>query len=145
MSNFVNYDQMVLDFAAALTSANVGFKKVMVDPMDRDYEVHNMPLAGVALASNDPLNTAGQTYYCDVTIQVQIAAFDLTNRREAAKIRNDLVNATQRYFQENPRFGAVVDSTQVGRAEFETGESKEQGWQVAGAVLEFHVKCYSDR
>ena len=145
MADFVDYDQLVLDFASALRSNVTGFRKVIEDANDFDYDFPNMPLADVGVIRNIPENTAGQTYYCTVVVTVKIAAFDMTSRREAAKIRNDLANAAQRYFQENPRFSGVVDSIQIGNAEFDTMENKDQGFHVAGALLEFHVKLYSDR
>lgn len=144
MSEFVNYSQVLSDFRAALETAALGFKTVKKNAGDEDFNYHNMPMADCRILRADPENTAGQTYYCDITIQVEIACFDMTSRDKCATIRDGLTNKVQRFFQQNPRFSAFVDSTVVGAVEFETGETKAQGEFVAAAVAQFHVKLYSE-
>lgn len=144
MADFINYDQITTDFEAAVNGANMGFKTVLVDAMDRDFIIENMPLLDIRVKRAAPEPITNQTYYSDLTIEAEICAFDLTNRREAAKLRNDLANALQRFFKDHPRFSSLVDTTFVGQADFGTGESKAEGAFVAGAVLEFHPKLYAE-
>jgi hypothetical protein len=92
----------------------------------------------------DPAPVTNQTYYSDLTIEAEICAHSMTNRREAAKLRDGLTNALQRYVKDNPRFSAMVDTTFIGQGNFGTGESKAEGAFVAGTVLEFHAKFYSE-
>lgn len=142
---FIDYTTIKNDAVAAITAAGLGFKKVIKDATDRDYEIPNMPMADVRLKRVVPQAVAGQTYYGDVTLEIEIAVFDLTNREEAATIRDNLASALQRFFQVTPHFGASIDTTLVGNADFDTGESKAQGAFVASAVCEFHVFLYRDR
>lgn len=144
MTDFIDYDT-ILDDMVNLISANVpGFKKAMKDANDRDFVVSNMPFCDVRMKRVIPDNTGQQNYYSTVVVEVEVATFDLSSRQEAAKLRNDLTNAVQRLFQTNSRFGAAVDATQVGPAEFETGESEKEGAFVAGAVLQFNVFVYAN-
>jgi hypothetical protein len=153
--NFVNYSQILEDFRAALAGASLinglsfatksdGSRSVFGNAQDTDFDYVNMPMADCRIRRADPENTAGQTYYNDIVIEVEIACFDMTSRAKCAKMRDDLTNAVQRFFQQNPHFSAFVDTVQVGAVDFETGETKAQGEFVAAAVAQFHVKLYSE-
>lgn len=146
MADFINYDQITTDLEGAVKGqpGQLGFAQVLVDAMDRDFVIENMPLLDIRVKRAVPEPITNQTYYSDLTIECEICAFDLTNRREAAKLRNDLANALQRYLKDNPRFSGLVDTTFIGQADFGTGESKAEGAFVAGAVLEFHLKLYAE-
>lgn len=154
--NFVNYSQILTDFKTALKTAtlinsvkfatlNDGTAAVFKNAEDMDFQYNNMPMADCRLKSNIPENTAGNTYYNDLVIEVEIACFDMTSRDKCATMRDDLTNATQRFFQTNPHFSAFVDTVQVGVTTFETGEDKvHQGQFVAASVSEFHVRLYTE-
>lgn len=144
MTDFIDYDLITLDMAAAIRANVSGFKKVIEDASDRDFVVANMPLADVRVRRAIPIDEGGRNYWTDVVMEVELGAFDMTNRRDAAKIRNDLANAVQRYFQVNPRFSGAVDTTLVGNGEFATTESTAQGAFVAAAILQFIVKIYTN-
>lgn len=144
MTHFVNYTQILEDFRATLEAGNLGFKKVLKNASDMDFEYPNMPMADCRLKHIEPVNTAGQTYYIDIQIEVEVAVFDMTSRDKAATIRDGLTDAVQRLFQQNPHFSAMVDTVQIGAVDFETGETKAQGEFVAAAVAQFHAKLYSE-
>lgn len=142
---FHDYDQILLDARAAVETANLGFAKVMADANDRDYVIQNMPLCDLRVRRSTPDALGGQNYYGDITIEAEIATFDVTSLRDAAKMRNDLAGKLQKFFQQNPHFGAAMDTVIVGNVEFATGEDAKVGAFMASAVLEFHVKLYSDQ
>lgn len=155
MTNFVNYSQILSDFRTALAGATLingltfqtkadGTKAVFKNASDMDFAYENMPMADCRLKQNVPLNTAGNTYYNDLLVEVEIACFDMTSRDKCATMRDDLTNAVQRFFQQNPHFSAFVDTVQIGAVLFETGETKAQGEFIAAAVAQFHVKLYSE-
>ncbi len=155
MTNFINYSQVLIDFRDTLAQATLingltfaikadGQKAVFKNAEDMDFDYVNMPMADCRLKRNIPENTAGNTYYNDLVVEVEIACFDMTSRDKCATIRDNLANAVQRVFQLNPHFSAFVDTVQVGTISFETGENKAQGEFIAAAVLEFHVKLYSE-
>lgn len=147
MTDFINYAQILTDFYTTLQSATLinglAFTKVFKNAEDMDYEYGNMPMADCRLKRAVPLNTAGDTYYSDIVIEVEIACFDMTERDVCATMRDNLTNAVQRVFQLNPHFSAYVDTVQIGVVNFETGENKAEGEFIAAAVAEFHVKLYS--
>lgn len=148
MTNFVDYAQILSDFKTTLEGATLinglTLTKVFKNATDLDFDYANMPMADCRLRQNVPENTAGNTYYNDILIEVEIACFDMTSRDNCATMRDNLTNAVQRLFQTTPHFSAAVDTVQVGAVDFETGETKAQGEFIAAAVLQFHVKLYSE-
>lgn len=145
MSDFINYPQVLLDMKNAVAAAALGFKTVHRNADDNQFQYQNMPLVDFRVRRAEPTAVAGQTYYSTILVEAEIACFDMTSRDKCATMCQGLTNALQRYFQENPRFGAYVDSTIIGAVEFQVGETKAQGEFVAAAVATFHVLFYSDR
>lgn len=149
MTVFVDYAQILLDFqtmlaAAGLVDTNSRALTVFKNADDVAFEYGNMPMADCRFRRNVPaLVTIGQSYYCDLTIEVEIATYSMTSRDKCATMRDDLTGKIQRFFQQNPRFSAAIDSTIVGAVEFETTETKAQGEFVAAAVAQFHIQLYS--
>lgn len=141
---FIDYDQILVDFQNAVTAANLGFQKVLLDANDRDFVISNMPLLDLRVKRVVPQAVTNATYYGDMTIEAEICAFDLADRRKAAKLRNDLTNALHGLVKANPRFSANLNTTLIGQVDFGTGESKAEGAYVAGAVLEFHPQLYTE-
>jgi hypothetical protein len=148
MAEFIDYDQILLDFVAVAKTvtgaAGEQFKHVDHDLDARDFIISNMPLLDVRVKRALPEPITNTTYYSDLTVEAEVCAFDMTSRAECATIRNHLVSALQRYLKDHPRFSGVVDTTFVGQADFGTGESKDEGAFVAGAVLQFHIKLYTE-
>lgn len=155
MTNFINYGQILTDFQLALKGATLinglafaplgdGTAAVFKNAQEMDFDFTNMPMADCRFKRLIPLNTAGNTYYSDLVIEVEIACFDMTNRDKCATMRDGLTNAVQRFFQQNPHFSAFVDTVQIGVVTFETGETKAQGEFIAASVAEFHVRLYSE-
>lgn len=144
MTDFVDYDLIETDAAALIRNANIGFKKVIINAEDADFVFENAPLADVRTRRVLPEALGGRNYYTTIVLEVEIGAVDMTNRRASATIRNDLINATQRLFQDNPRFSNGVDTVILGNVELETVQDESQGAFVASAVCEFHVKLYTN-
>ena len=144
MTDFVKYDTLLADFQAAVQGANLGFKQVLIDANDRDFIFNNMPLLDLRVKRSLPEPVTNQTYYTEVTVEAEVTVFDMTNRREAAKLRNDLTNALQRYVKDHPRFSGIVETVVIGQVDFLTGESKAEGAFVAGAVCQFQARLYTE-
>jgi hypothetical protein len=144
VTDFIDYDQIQLDFQAAVEGANLGFESVLLDANDRDYLIDKMPLLDIRIKGMAPEGITNATYYTDITLECEVCAYSLVSRREAAKIRSDLTNKLQRFVKDNPRFGGNIETTFIGQGTFGSGESKSEGAFVAGAVLEFHVQLYSE-
>lgn len=141
---FVDYDQIQLDFQAAVQGASLGFESVLLDANDRDYLIDKMPLLDIRIKGMDPTAITNATYYTDITLECEVCAYSLVSRRDAAKMRSELTNKLQRFVKDNPRFGANIETTFIGLGTFGSGESKAEGAFVAGAVLEFHVQLYTE-
>lgn len=144
MTDFVDYDLIETDAANLISNANLGFKKVIINAEDVDFVFENAPLADIRTRRVLPEALGGRNYYSTIVLEVEIGAVDMTNRRASATIRNDLINATQRLFQDNPRFSNGVDTVILGNVELETVQDESQGAFIASAVVEIHVKLYTN-
>jgi hypothetical protein len=123
----------------------LGFKSVFKNATDQDLQFQNMPMVDFRLRRMVPEPLAAQQYYSTVTLEAEIAHYEMTDRDKCATIRDDLTAALQRWLQENPHFSAFSDTVLVGPVEFEVGETKAQGEFVAAAVATFLIMGYSDR
>lgn len=146
MAFFIPYSQICDDLQAAFKAEPTlaAVKTVAVDAMDRDFIFENMPLLDIRVKRAEPEPVTNATYYSDLTLEVEVCVYDMTNRGEAARIRNDLTNAIQLFVKANPRFSSSLETTIVGQVDFLTGESKAEGAFVAGATLELHPKIYTE-
>ena len=146
MTDFIDYELLQYDLQAAVVAqtASLGFKKVFVNASERDFNYDNMSLLDIRIKQADPEAITNATYYTDITLEGEVCAYSFQSREEAAKLRGELVNALQRFVKDNPRFSSQLETTIIGRVDFGTGESKAEGAFVAGAVLEFHLKIYTE-
>jgi hypothetical protein len=140
---FVDYSQIINDAKAALETGNLGIKAVFTNAGDRDFVIEHMPMVDLRWKRALPEPLAGRNDYVQGVLEVEVATFDLTNRDKAAKLRDDLTSAIQRFFQVNPRFSGSLDTVTIGATDFETGENLgEQGAFAASAVTEINVFLY---
>lgn len=142
---FIDYDTIITDCKAVVDSGSLGFKKVMIDAMDRDGLYDNMPLLDLRIRRSTPDALGGQNYYADITVEAEITTFDMTSLREAAKMRNDLLGKLQKFLQQNPHFSSASDTVLIGNSEFGTGEDPKTGAFLAAVVADFHIKLYADQ
>lgn len=143
MTAFIDYELIINDFKNAIVAANLGFRAVYIDAGDIDYRSDQMPMVDLRWKKVTPEASTDATYFTPGVIEAEVTAFDFTSRREAAKLRNDLTNALQRYVKDHPRFSSPLETTIIGQVVFATGESKAQGAFVAGAIAEFHPTIYT--
>jgi hypothetical protein len=145
MTTFGNYTQVLTDMVAAIQNANLGFAKVFKNASDIDCEYNNMPMCDVRMKRAIPqLVSLPSNYYVELIVEIEVGAFHMTSRDQAAIMRDNLVDAVQALFRQTPRFGGYVEDTIVGAVEFETGENAAQGEFVAAALAQFHVKFYAN-
>jgi hypothetical protein len=137
---FLNYTQIVDDLKAAVDLADLGFATTFANAGDRDFSFQNAPLLDIRVKQGNPTPITNQSYYTELVLEAEIMAYSMTSRREAAIMRDELTNLLQGFVRDNPRFSGYVDTTYVGQVNFGTGESKNDGAFVAGAVLEFRVQ-----
>lgn len=146
LPDLFDYEGLQNDFQALVDANNVdlGFAKVFQDANMRDFLTTNMPILDIRQHDADPQATTNETYYNQIVIECEICCYSLVSRREAAKMRNQLVDKLQRLVKNNRRFSAGIESTTLGRVVFAVGETKDQGNFVAGATLAFNVFLYAE-
>lgn len=140
MTTFVDYVTIVDDLKNAVSAASLGFATVFANANDRDFSFQNTPLLDLRVKQANPTAITNRSYFTDLTIEAEIMAYSMTGRRDAAIMRDGLTNALQEFVRDNPRFSGFVDTTYIGQVNFGTGESKNDGAFVAGAVCEFHAQ-----
>lgn len=142
--SFIDYTQVLTDMRNVVEAASLGFKRVFKNADDQEFTFMNCPLVDLRIRRVVPeLVNIPQGYYSTLVVEAEIAAYDMTSRDKCATIRDNLTNALQGYFKANPRFSGWADSTEVGPAEFDVGETKQQGEFVAATVATFNVKIQS--
>jgi hypothetical protein len=154
MTDFTtNYNQILEDVVAMITQV-VGVEKDNPEKFTRvaknldptDFHTASMPLCDVRLSAARPANTAGQTYYNAINVELEIAAFDLSQQDKAATIMLNLLPKVQRAFVQNPHWGAVWDSIVLGDVVFLFGQDRDPagGAFVASAVAQVTINVYTD-
>jgi hypothetical protein len=144
VTDFIDYDQIQLDFQAAVEGANLGFESVLLDANDRDYLIDNMPLLDIRFKTMEPQADHQCHLLHGIVMECEVVRLFLYFPREAAKLRGELVNALQRFVKDNPRWSSAARNHNNRARHFGTGESKAEGAFVAGAVLEFHPQLYTE-
>ena len=145
MTDFITYNKALDDLVTLVTAQVTSFQKIKKNCDERDYTYSQMPLFDCRIKAVLPELTGGQNYYSRVVVEVEIACHDLSSRDSAAILRDNLLNQVHRAVQTNTRFGAVIDSTEIGPVEFETREDPDQGAFVSAAVAQIHVLVYSQQ
>lgn len=147
-TKFIDYSQILDDVKTLISSqisgASKPFKMVGTNLMTRDFNFQNMPLCDVRLGTADPQALAGQNYYSAVLLELEIAAFDLRSKDDAARIANELLALAQRALIENAHFGASWDSIILGHVDFITAENDKEGF-AASVVAQVTINVYSDK
>lgn len=131
---------------ATLIETNVtDFKSVKYEgDLVEDHFVE-MPLCEVILDEVSPEVTAGRDYYVTMVFGLEISAFDLSRRSEAATVRNDLWKSVAELIADNPRFHGDIETAIAGRTDFASAADEEQGAFVAGARMEVIVTAFANR
>lgn len=116
---FINYQQIVDDLVNLIKDSDIDFDYV-ADHMD-DYErsLANLAYCNVILARSPSEVTAGSNYITRPTLDLEIGALDLSSKREAVTIRNQLVNEVQDLVRNNPHFSANLESAILTDVDFE--------------------------
>ncbi len=144
--SFINYQQIIDDLVQLIQDSDIKFDLV-ADHMD-DYErgFANVSYCNVLLARSDPEITAGNVYTTRTTIELEIAALDLSSKREAVTMRNELVNEVQDLIRNNTGFSAELESVVLTQVDFEvfSRNSDEDQSFTATALVACEVIKYSE-
>ncbi len=144
--SFVNYQQIVDDLVQLVQDSDIVFDYV-ADHMD-DYErsLANVSYCNILLARSDPEIAASNVYTTRTTIELEIAALDLSSKREAVTMRNELVNEVQDLIRTNTNFSAELESVVLTQVDFEvfSRNSDEDQSFTATALIACEVIKYSE-
>lgn len=153
MPDFVDYNTVLDDVVAMVTNViglgkddNTKFTVVARDMNETEFNTSILPACDVRLSAARPQPSSGQVYYVPVSLELEVAAFDLSQRAKAGRIVLDLTNRVQRAFVENAHWGAVWDSIILGEVTFLTSMDRSapgDGAFVASAIIQVTVNVYS--
>lgn len=127
---------------ATLIKNEVGqFKAVLIEAMDRELTLDNMPLCNVRLVSGEQeVRSLPNSYYLFLTFEIDVIAFSLTLFKEAATLRDSLLGAAQDAIQANRNFHVDLQtSSLVPSIRFGALAPEGAGGHVA--VATFTVRC----
>ena len=119
MANFINYSQILDDLVTLIQNSDIAFAHVDHHMEDYERSITNAPYCNVILARANPEIAAGNIYTSRTIFEIEVAALDLSSKREAVTIRNGLVNELQALIQDNMHFSANLESTVLTDVDFE--------------------------
>jgi hypothetical protein len=136
---FVDYGQIVEDLVTLIRNSGIEFDLVEEHMSDYERNISNTSYCNVTLSRNDIEVESMNSYLSRVALKVEVAALDLSSKREAVKIRNDLVNELQLLIKNNRQFSAEIETAILTDVDFEvfgnfSDEDEEQSF-TATAVL----------
>lgn len=144
--SFINYQQIIDDLVQLIQDSDIKFDLVADHMSDDERGFHNTPYCNVLLARSDPEITAGNVYTTRTTIELEIAALDLSSKREAVTMRNELVNEVQDLIRNNTGFSAELESVVLTQVDFEvfSRNSDEDQSFTATALVTLEAIKYSE-
>ncbi len=143
--SWTDFDAVGQALADLIEAGVAGYELVAYEMDEIDDNFGNMATCDVILDTQVPEVRAGQDYYNTITFSLEIVAFDLSKRSEAATLRNGLVRSTIDIIRGSPRFHADIESTIIGPAEFAQASDEDNGAFVAGAKMSIIVTAFADR
>jgi len=122
-------------------------KEVFIEAMDRDQLLGNMPFINIRLPSAQiELRSLPNGYYAYLLFNIDVVAFDFTEFKKAAIVRDRLLKEVQTRLQSNRQFSASVETSKIGpRIEFAAGIAEEQettSGHIALATFDFIVEAF---
>lgn len=146
----IDYQQMSDDIKARVETVTGDplFNKVFNEMDSRDRAFHNMPLANVRWAQDNPEVRAGQDYVVTATFEIEIIAHSLRSRRDAATIRDQLLFKTRNVLRQAPTSGLTAqgESVVLGPAQpAEIEQDEKEGGFVASVTMAVTVIVFADR
>lgn len=111
---------------------------------ERDLHQGNMPCIDVRYATAVPEVRAGHDYYTTLTFQCDIYSFDLSSVREAATVRDDILQAAQNIQRGTPVFHGALESSHLGPVEFLTSKDEDTGAYEARASFAVIAFAFTD-
>jgi len=145
----INYYQIQSDIKTIIVGGTYtdSIKEIMIEGMERDMGLGNMPLVNIRLTNADiSIRSLPNGYYGTVLYAIDIVTFDLSLYEKAAIIRDRILKEVQSRLQSNRQFSAGVETSRVGpRVEFSAGMVEENDIQrghIASATFDLIVEVY---
>ena len=122
-----------------------GIKEFLIEAMDRDLMLGNMPFINIRLAEADiEIRSLPNGYYAYLSFKIDVVAFDFTEYKKAAIVRDRLMKEVQTVIQGNRAFSANVQTSSVGpKVTFSAGiadEDEDSRGHIAAATFEVVVE-----
>lgn len=147
MPNDVDFDGIGRALASYL-EANITASwatRVIWEPNAIDFRADNTPLITIMLADGQSNPRAGQSYYDQFRVELEISAIDLSNWADAVSRRNEIFRQCRGLIRANPRFHVDVNEAKLGSYEFERAvDSSQEGWYAAICRFEVIIGVYYD-
>jgi len=147
----IDYEQISADIKARLETVTGGdpvFNKVFNEMDTREEMMSHMPFADVRWAQDIPEVRAGQDYVVNAVYEIEIVAHSLRERREACRIRNQLLFKARNVLRAAPTAGLTAqgESIVLGPAvPADIKTDQQQGGFIASVTFQVTVIIFADR
>ncbi len=124
------------------------FNKVFNEMDSREMAFHNMPLANVRWAQDNPDVRAGQDYVVICAFEIEIVAHSLRTRLEAATIRDQLLFKTREVLRQAPTSSLTAqgESVVLGPAQpAEIEQDEKNGGYIASVTMVVTIIVFANR
>lgn len=143
--DWINYAQIQEDLETLLRDANISnVENVQSEADERDYNFPNMPLIDIRLASSLPEVRAGRDYYVFATFNVQITVMDLSSFKDAATLRDQILQEAINVVRKNANFSAEIQTSRVGPVAFDSAKDTDKGAFMSAATFEVICEAFVD-
>ena len=119
--------------------------KHFIEAMTREMRFDQMPMTNIRMTEGDfEQRSLPNGYYINMTLMVDVVAFDFTEFKIAANIRDDILRIVMNGIRATPKFSAALNESSIGdNASFGAGVGDEgQNGHVAYVTFEVIVGAY---
>jgi hypothetical protein len=143
--SWINFNLIHSDLASLIRNNVPALTAVFQEADERDIRFDECPLADVRLRQCRPQIRAGQDYYVEVYLDIEIISFSLKNNDDAATVRDSVLSSVIDTVRANSKFSGQLLTSRIDNIEFGLTSDEEQGNFVAGAVVTIMAEAYADR
>lgn len=116
---------------------------VFIEAMDRETTFDRMPFINIRLIEADiEMITIPNGYYGNITFEIDIITFDLSEFKKASNLRDDLLREAQLAVQQTAAFSAQIQTSQLGGVSFGVGTPEGANGHVAMCTFTVVAEAY---
>lgn len=118
--------------------------KFYIEAMERDMSFDNMPMFNIRLIEGEvEVRSLPNGYYIVINFEIDVIAFDFTEYKNAANIRDDLLQIAMDSIRSQPQFSGTLNDSMIGpQLQFSAGAPEGAGGHVAAVTFQVTATAY---